>query len=254
MTTPTPGWYSDPDPSNAGGQRFWDGGQWTNQSAPGKPPPPPPTPSEPTPGGQNGGNRGLKIFLAIAAAIVLVVGLGSVFGLGDEEKDESDQASATSSESPTSTTTTRARAAVPSAAPRTTAAPSVTTTAASAPSTTSAAVPPPAAFVSDPRCAPANQSLVDQVASGFSESGLILTNGTVIDAGDYTYVGGTTIDSTGRVENRSDVWVISGGAVYASTGGARNTTTWPRASSELGVSPGDPDVQALDTCVVNLTR
>ncbi|RYF46598.1 MAG: hypothetical protein EOO27_39065 [Comamonadaceae bacterium] len=108
---------------------------------------------------------------------------------------------------------------------------------------------------SDPRCAPANESLVAMVESGFSASGLSLINGTVIDSGPYTFLGGTTVDSTGKVKNRSDVWVISNGAVYASTGGARNTTTWPKASAApLQISPGDEIVQALDTCVVNLTR
>lgn len=81
---------------------------------------------------------------------------------------------------------------------------------------------------------------MDLVSSGFSESGLTLTNGTVIDSGDYTYIGGTTLDATGGVENRSDVWVIANGTVYSSTGGARNTTSWPRASSELDVSPATP--------------
>ncbi|WP_338890526.1 hypothetical protein [Rhodococcus sovatensis] len=71
------------------------------------------------------------------------------------------------------------------------------------------------------------------VSSGFSESGLTLTNGTAIDAGDNTYIGGTTIDATGRVENRSDVWVVAAGTVYSSTGehGTPRTVT----ASKLGV-------------------
>ncbi|WP_261393053.1 DUF2510 domain-containing protein [Rhodococcus sp. BP22] len=173
--------------------------------------------------------------------------IGAVFG-DEESSDDSDAAAP----QPTSS----------SAAPKvTTPAPLATTT--NAPATTTAVQPTtttpapaaaPATYASNPRCAPANQSLVDQVTAGFSESGLTLTNGTVIDAGEYTYVGGTTVDAAGRVENRSDVWVISDGAVYASTGGARNTTTWPKASSKLGISAGDPDVQAVDTCVVERTR
>jgi len=58
--------------------------------------------------------------------------------------------------------------------------------------------------------------------------GLSLINGTVIDAGPCTFLGGTTVDSAGKLKNRSDVWVIANGAVYSSTGGARNTTTWPK--------------------------
>ncbi|MFI5436575.1 hypothetical protein ACHMZP_32980 [Rhodococcus baikonurensis] len=48
---------------------------------------------------------------------------------------------------------------------------------------------------------------------------------------------------------------ISNGSVYASTGGARNTATCPKASAApLQISPDDDIVQAFDTCVVNLTR
>ena len=57
-----------------------------------------------------------------------------------------------------------------------------------------------------------------------------------------------------KVKNSFDVWVISNGSVYASTCGARNTTTWQKPSAApLQISPGDEVVQALDTCVVNLT-
>jgi hypothetical protein len=48
----------------------------------------------------------------------------------------------------------------------------------------------------------------------------LLIDGTVIDSGPYTFFGGATVDSTGNMENRSDVWVISDGTVHASTGGA----------------------------------
>ena len=103
MTTPNPGWYADPDPSNAGGQRYWDGGQWTQHSTPGTPRPTPPLPTPGLPESKGGGNRGLMIVLAIAAVVILAVGIGSVFG-SDEEEGGADQASAPSSELPAATT------------------------------------------------------------------------------------------------------------------------------------------------------
>ena len=153
------------------------------------------------------------------------------------------------------------------------AAPSATSTAPGQATTTSAVAPPSAAATpatsapvsqpqaapskpaSDPRCVPADDALVSRVESGFSESGLSLINGTVINSGPVTLVGGSTVDASGKVKNRSDVWVMSNGTVYASTGGARNTTTFAKASdAPLRILPGDERVQALDACVVNLTR
>jgi Protein of unknown function (DUF2510) len=52
MTTPQPGWYDDPENSNA--QRYWDGQGWTEQRQPkgasgSTPPPPPPVVAAPPP-------------------------------------------------------------------------------------------------------------------------------------------------------------------------------------------------------------
>src|ERR1700682_2359221 len=77
-----PGWY--PDPSGAGGLRFWDGSRWTDQYA--SPPVPPVAPLPPTyspPGGSTppqAMSGCLKVFLvglAVAAvgAISLVIAL-----------------------------------------------------------------------------------------------------------------------------------------------------------------------------------
>ncbi|OZF05099.1 DUF2510 domain-containing protein [Rhodococcus sp. 15-2388-1-1a] len=247
--TPAPGWH--PDPSEPGLIRYWDGTQWTEHTQPVTGPTaeqPAPTgadePSQPT---QAGVPHAVKIIGGIVVAFVVIGVLGAVFG-DDESADDSQAAtqSTTSSAAAQETSTPAPSTTTP---PATTVPPTTTTTSAVA-----VAPPAPATYTSDPRCAPANQSLVDLVSSGFSESGLTLTNGTVIDSGDYTYIGGTTLDATGGVENRSDVWVIANGTVYSSTGGARNTTSWQRASSELDISPGDPDVQAVDACVVDLTR
>ncbi|WP_174816993.1 hypothetical protein [Nocardia brasiliensis] len=74
----------------------------------------------------------------------------------------------------------------------------------------------------------------------------------MIDQGGKTYLGATIVDGTGKMKERSDVWVIANGKVYASTGGARNNTTFPKGDA-VGVSPGDDVVQAVDRCVINQT-
>lgn len=253
MTSPTPppGWH--PDPSEPGLIRYWDGTQWTEHTQPAaestSEEPAPTGAAEPGQPDRAGVPRAVKIVGGIVATFVVIGVLGAVFG--DDEPADDSQAGAPSTTSSAAAQQSSAPAPSTTTPPATTVPPSTTTTTTSA---AAAAPPAPATYTSDPRCAPANQSLVDLVSSGFSESGLTLTNGTVIDSGDYTYIGGTTLDSIGRVENRSDVWVIANGTVYSSTGGARNTTSWPRASSELDISPGDPDIQAVDACVVDLTR
>ncbi|MFQ6228122.1 DUF2510 domain-containing protein [Nocardia sp. NPDC002869] len=130
--------------------------------------------------------------------------------------------------------------------------PETSTAASSAPTTTS---PPPAATTaySDPRCAPASAELVALVAAGLTTDGHELANGTVIDENGTTYFGATTLDASGEMDARSDVWIVRDGAVYSSSGGARNQTSFPRASDELGISPGDPIVIAVDNCVIDLT-
>ena len=75
----------------------------------------------------------------------------------------------------------------------------------------------------------------------------------ITDSG-VTYFGATIADAGGKVRERSDVWIIRGGVPYASTGGARNNTTFAEASDVLGISPGDELVQAVDSCVVEQTR
>lgn len=130
--------------------------------------------------------------------------------------------------------------------------PETFTTASSAPT---AAPPPPAATpaYSDPRCTPASAELVTLVAAGLTTDGHELANGTVIEENGTTYFGATTLDAVGDMDARSDVWIVRDGAVYSSTGGARNQTSFPRASDELGISPGDPIVLAVDNCVIDLT-
>ncbi|WP_237172837.1 hypothetical protein [Prescottella equi] len=110
-----------------------------------------------------------------------------------------------------------------------------------------------ASGLSDARCASASPSLIAQIARGLTDNSLTLANGLVIEDGPYTFVGATMLRPDGQMENRSDVWVVLGGRVYASTGGARNETSWPKASSNIDISPGDERVQALDQCVIDVT-
>ncbi|WP_285185305.1 DUF2510 domain-containing protein [Rhodococcus sp. MEB041] len=226
MTTPTPGWYSDPDPANVGGQRFWDGTQWTNQATPGaSAPAPPPT----APGGQQGGsNCGLKIFLAIAAAALLLVGIGSVFGLGEEE-GESDQALATTSESPASTTT-RAPAAVP---PRT---------------TTPAPVPASAATV-PADCLDVPSDVLAAINASLETSGYELGSPAAYDDGDTLYVAGEIVElQDGGIRSRDDVFAQQGPFLTPVTVTARNESNLLDLHDQLGLDFLDPGSQAAADC------
>ncbi|WP_245564398.1 hypothetical protein [Nocardia testacea] len=122
---------------------------------------------------------------------------------------------------------------------------------AKAPPVTAAPVP---GTYSDPRCAPASDAVVALVADGLTEAGHSLTNGTVVEGSGVTFFGATTVEASGRMVNRSDVWVIRDGAVYASTGGARHGSIFPKVSAVLDILPNDELVQLADTCVIDLTR
>ncbi|MEV0360827.1 DUF2510 domain-containing protein [Nocardia sp. NPDC050697] len=107
---------------------------------------------------------------------------------------------------------------------------------------------------SDSRCADASAEVVELVQRGITPAGWKLINGIVIDWRGKTFIGGTIVDGSGKAKERADVWIIADATVYAATGGARNHTTFPKASSApLHIGPDDPQVQAVDTCVVNRT-
>ncbi|WP_280451528.1 hypothetical protein [Nocardia cyriacigeorgica] len=107
---------------------------------------------------------------------------------------------------------------------------------------------------SDPRCAPAAAEVTALVEAGLNRDDYLLTNGTVITDGAFTYFGATVVDESGQMRERSEVWVVRDGVPYASTGGARNHSVFSKASDSLGISAADPNVAAVDTCVVNATR
>ncbi|MEV0947851.1 DUF2510 domain-containing protein [Rhodococcus sp. NPDC049939] len=189
----------------------------------------------------------LVVLLSVVAVFVALAVIGEIAGPPEEDMDDTAAEPTTQAEMEV--------AMEPSAEAEAPAPPApAEAPAAEAP----APVEPPAAprpvFNSDPRCAPADEALVALVASGLTKAGQDLINGTVIQDDGLTFLGATTVDSTGKMKNRSDVWVISDSLPYSSTGGARNGTSWPKASSALGVSAGDERVQAVDECVVNITR
>lgn len=128
--------------------------------------------------------------------------------------------------------------------------PAAATTSAAATTKATAAI----ARESDPRCQVADEQYVIAVTNGLNDDTFTLSNAQMIRDGDLTFLGATTLRPDGEFENRSDVWILSGLMPFASTGGARNTTEWPKASAApLTISPGDERVQAVDNCVVNLT-
>ncbi|MFQ6394949.1 hypothetical protein ACLMAJ_15975 [Nocardia sp. KC 131] len=159
--------------------------------------------------------------VSVFALIVVVVLVSKALGLGEQES-ESTSAHTTSS------------------------------SASAAPATTPANAP---ASLSDPRCVPASDNVVAQVQAGLTMDGYRLINATVIIEGRLTFFGATTLDASGQMEERSDVWILRDHVVYASTGGARSNSQFPKASSSpLSISPGDERVRAVDACVVDATR
>ncbi len=97
MTTPTPGWYEDPEDPNA--QRYWDGQEWTphrqrntasasaGQSTPQTPqqPPAPPGPPPPSAGGPTPRNqlqphveKGRRFWSGLSGQQKIVVGTAAV--------------------------------------------------------------------------------------------------------------------------------------------------------------------------------
>lgn len=190
------------------------------------------------------------ILWLVGGAVTVTLGLMvlgfivQALGLNKKESTSTAAQSSSTTSAPAASTQPTTDITTPAALPTTTAAPPMTTT-----RTVSQPFGP-----SDQRCTPAAQSAVDAVTAGLSKAGNELRNGTVITSGNLTFFGASIFDSTGKMKERSDVWVIKSGNIYASTGGARNNTTFPKATAApLNIAPDDEIVQAVDNCVINLT-
>jgi len=238
MTHPA-GWH--PDPGNPNLERYWDGQQWTDQ-----------TRSRSQLAAPEGAGQATKKtrkwpwVLGGAIGVFVLMGIiGNIVG-PQEEESTAGASSTTTTAAPVTTTT---QPTTTTRTPSSTTAPSSTTS-----TTTPAPAVPAKAEFSDPRCAPADPAMVEWIAAGLSDSSLTLENAVVIEDDGLLFIGASAVRPDGTFENRSDVWIVQDSMPFASTGGAHNTTAWPKASDALGISPGDELVQAADACVVELTR
>jgi hypothetical protein len=83
-TTP-PGWYRDPQ---GGGQRYWDGNQWTEHTS-GVQQAPPPVQQQYAPQKKGGGSTVLKVMLGVVlGGVLLIVGCAVLIGTAADEVDK----------------------------------------------------------------------------------------------------------------------------------------------------------------------
>jgi hypothetical protein len=138
MSSPQAGWHPDPDPTNAGGQRYWDGTGWTDHQTRAPVQPPPDLSRPPIQPRHQAATAWWKRTWVVAIAAGLVgIGIGAAAGSsGSGSKKQSDSAAA----APATTTTTKTVTAA--AAPAVTVTTTATVTAKPpAPATTKPAGP-----------------------------------------------------------------------------------------------------------------
>ncbi|MEU4417945.1 hypothetical protein [Nocardia salmonicida] len=101
----------------------------------------------------------------------------------------------------------------------------------------------------NPRCAKAPTDLVAAVNAGLKDRNHTLAHAVVLRGGDgFEYLGASIVDPAGLLIQRSDVWVRGRGKVYAASGGARNESTFERASRGLDVDLAGVDFVTADEC------
>lgn len=212
-----------------------------------QPPPPGQQPPAAPPPRRKGMHPLAIAGIAVAGVLVLITILGLIgLAIGPDDEGQAEAATTSAVAAPTTARTTTAAPSSPPAAP--------TTPTASVPPANASPAPAAAPAPTDPRCAPAAANLVAMVEAGLTTAGNRLTNALQITHNSTVFIGATTVDSTGQIKQRSDVWIIRDGAVYSSTGGARNGSSFPRASSAIDIGPDDERVQAVDACVVAASR
>lgn len=113
-------------------------------------------------------------------------------------------------------------------------------------SSAAAARPAPGLPQPHPLCEP-NDTLAQMIPGVLNDQTQTVTNGHIITDGDDTWIGVTLVGADGRMDSRSDVWLMRDGALYAVSGGARNSS-W--AVQAPGVSMADEYAEGVDACVV----
>lgn len=102
----------------------------------------------------------------------------------------------------------------------------------------------------DPRCQPMDVTLLTGI---LNDDTITPTNGQVINDGTDQWIGATLIREDGKMESRSDVWLMNEDGLFSVSSGARNAS-WAAHASDMGYSASDENAQAVDNCVVALTR
>lgn len=100
-----------------------------------------------------------------------------------------------------------------------------------------------------PRCSKAPADLVAAVSAGLKNKNHEIAHAVLVYGSDgYEYLGASIVDKSGLLIQRSDVWVRGLGRVWAASGGARNESTFDRASRGLGVDLAGEDFVTADEC------
>ena len=102
----------------------------------------------------------------------------------------------------------------------------------------------------DPRCQPMDVTLLTGI---LNDDTITPTNGQIINNGTDQWIGATLIREDGKMESRSDVWLMNDDGLFSVSSGARNAS-WAAHASDMGYSASDENAQAVDNCVVALTR
>ena len=102
----------------------------------------------------------------------------------------------------------------------------------------------------DPRCQPMDVAMISGI---LNDDTLTPTNGQVISDGDNKWIGASLMRADGKMESRSDVWLMNHDGLFSVSSGARNAS-WAAHASDMGYSASDENAQAVDNCVVALTR